>query len=157
MKICKSCNTAQNDSNFRCIECGEILGSPVSEKEEWKHHTELSEKMDDLTSNPYDFERGKLELILLVVNIVTFVAAIALFILGIANKNAYIIFPFAACPLTAIWCAFPKLMWKLTIWEHSIMFRNFDDTPSDYAVIINKVAFIILTVMSVLCVFYSTI
>ena len=34
MKLCEKCGTPQKDENFRCVECGAILPSPLSEKDE---------------------------------------------------------------------------------------------------------------------------
>ena len=46
MKKCEKCGVPQKDSNFRCIECGAILGEPLSREEE----STMKKKISDFKS-----------------------------------------------------------------------------------------------------------
>ena len=78
MKQCKKCGAVQNDDRTTCIDCGALLGGPMTEEEEYLAETELDDRLDGLAERTQDFYVPLRDKIIGVLCIIGAVAAILL-------------------------------------------------------------------------------
>ncbi len=55
MKKCKKCGALQSDDRATCLDCGAVLGKPLSEAEEYAEDVSLHGQLDDLSEKAEDF------------------------------------------------------------------------------------------------------
>ncbi|MGN1410297.1 MAG: hypothetical protein ACI4XJ_08985 [Eubacteriales bacterium] len=147
MKVCEKCGTAQNDSNFRCIECGEIHGNAVSDEEREKIEKLQSDRIDDLSQHADITHRTKFDNILLFSGAVGFAASVLLYIF---RRDTFgkpdmlivsaLIFLFCAI-LSAIPVKFDIWMLKLKM---ELKYGITDISPTDNFVLRRKASQILL-------------
>ncbi len=85
MKICKKCGAVQDDSRTSCLDCGAILGKPVSEAEESRVEDELYDTIDTMGDRTAPYYVSTLDKIFALIGIA---AVITIFIL-LAFTNAH--------------------------------------------------------------------
>ena len=87
MKLCKFCGTPQNNSRHICIECGRILGRPLSKEQDeaWQESTEQA--LQNAVYHTDIFCVTKKDRILSVIGIVLFLAALVLFSCSLTELN----------------------------------------------------------------------
>ena len=54
MKQCKKCGLVQDDRR-QCIDCGAVLGEPMSKLEEERYSSEMSDTLDNLVTSCEEF------------------------------------------------------------------------------------------------------
>ncbi|MBE6551016.1 MAG: hypothetical protein E7665_02650 [Ruminococcaceae bacterium] len=142
MKKCKKCNTVQNDSRSVCVECGAVLGRPMTEDEEYEVKVSLGEKLDDLAEQSDDFYVPIKDRIIGVLCIIGGIASLILTILSnkadISNaaRSGFIsiIFLIFACIMLLL----PKFIWTISTLRYRI-FYDWDTSPSPFFLTIEKV------------------
>lgn len=55
MKKCRKCGAVQNDDRTTCVDCGAMLGRPMTEAEEAKAEAVLDDKLDGMAERAQDF------------------------------------------------------------------------------------------------------
>ncbi|MBE6598784.1 MAG: hypothetical protein E7638_05030 [Ruminococcaceae bacterium] len=55
MKKCKKCGALQNDDRTVCIDCGTLLGRPMTAEEEAAEEASIDSKLDDMAERTEDF------------------------------------------------------------------------------------------------------
>ena len=55
MKKCKKCGALQSDDRMTCLDCGAVLGKPLSEAEKYAEDVSLHGQLDDLSEKAEDF------------------------------------------------------------------------------------------------------
>ena len=81
MKKCKSCGALQNDDNNTCIDCGTVLGKPLTEKETAEINENLNDKLEGMSERTEDFYVPLRDKIMGVLSAVGIIAAIILLVL----------------------------------------------------------------------------
>lgn len=74
MKKCKKCGALQSDDRSVCLDCGTLLGRPMTEAEEAAAEAVLDEKLSDMAERTEDFYvplRDKIMGILCILGVVT--------------------------------------------------------------------------------------
>lgn len=142
MKKCKKCGALQNDDRSVCLDCGSVLGRPMSESEEAAAEEALGDKLEAMAERTEDFFVPLRDKIMGVVCIIGIIAAFVL--MGIAggeklNDVALVAFCsmislIGACPLLL----FPRLIWKISTFRYRF-FYDWDTTHSDFALIARKI------------------
>ena len=147
MKVCKKCGTAQNDSNFRCIECDEILGNAVSGEEKEKIEKYQSDRIDGLSEHADLTQRTRFDNIMLVLGIFGFAASVLLyiFIRETFGKPDMLIVSALIFLFCAIMSAIPVKfdLWLLKL-KMELKYGITDISPTDNFVLRRKVSQIIL-------------
>lgn len=126
MKKCKKCNTVQNDSRSVCVECGAVLGKPMTEEEEYEVKASLEEKLDDLAEQSDDFYVPIKDRI---IGVLCIIGGISSFILTILSNKAdisnaarsgfiSIIFLLFACIMLLL----PKFIWTISTLRYRILY-----------------------------------
>lgn len=88
MKLCQKCGAVQNDDRTTCVDCGALLGDPMTEGEEKAVNAELSETVTDLARKSDDFSLSKSDIVLGVLSIVfAAVLAVSILYIRIAAKS----------------------------------------------------------------------
>ncbi|MBQ7921802.1 MAG: hypothetical protein IJ325_04385 [Clostridia bacterium] len=88
MKKCKKCGTVQNDDRSTCVDCGAVLGSPMTEKETELHKAELDDKLEGMAERTEDFYVPPRDKVMGILCIFGVIAAVVLLILcGTAQKG----------------------------------------------------------------------
>lgn len=123
MKVCEKCGTPQKDENFRCVECGAILGKPLSDEEEERAEDMISDYIDEHAARTDPFYVSRTDKILVAVNIVGLIAAVVMMLFRSNSSDTdCICFLFAVIfLLMAIDTAFPQIQWffeKLRVEMH---------------------------------------
>lgn len=78
MKKCRKCGAVQNDDRTTCVDCGALLGRPMTEEEEYLAEAELDDRLDDMAERTRDFYVPLRDKIIGVLCIIGAVAAILL-------------------------------------------------------------------------------
>lgn len=78
MKKCKKCGAVQNDDRTTCVDCGTLLGRPMTEEEEDIAEAELDDKLYAMSERTEDFYVPLRDKIMGVLCIIGAVAAILL-------------------------------------------------------------------------------
>lgn len=87
MKICKKCGAVQDDSRVSCLDCGALLGKPVSEAEESRVEAELGDAIDSMGERTEPYYVSAVDKILALVGIAAVVAVIVILSLTNAEKD----------------------------------------------------------------------
>ena len=87
MKKCKYCGTPQSDERHTCVDCGKVLGKPLSEKEAAAVEDALDEKMDAMTDRTDTFYVSRTDKILGIIGVLGFIAALVLFCAALTELN----------------------------------------------------------------------
>lgn len=87
MKKCKNCGTVQSNDKNTCIDCGTVLGRPMSKAEEESIEAALDEKLDNMADRTEDFYVPLRDKILGVICIIGIVAAVLLISFCAAAKQ----------------------------------------------------------------------
>lgn len=152
MKLCKKCGTPQNDSNFRCVECGEILPKPLSDKDEEIIEDQISDYIDDRVSRTDPFYVSLFDKIMVAVNIAGVIASV-LMILTVSNTSDgdYLCLLAAVCfALGAIDTAFPQIQWFFEKLRVELHYHVEHLEPSDLYLISRKVLIVAIPVLAFL-------
>lgn len=193
MKKCRQCGAVQSDDRNTCLDCGAVLGRPLSEEEEQRMEEELSDALHGMSERTEDFYVSPIEKFL---GIFSILAAVALVIMvnliggwsdalekqaieaegylsysvsgsgeihyvtedGVSgiiiggnpmrNTPAHRALESAAiAALVGIFCCIgaalfflcPKFLWTMETLRFRLWYHNWDDTPSDFALIMYKV------------------
>ncbi len=83
MKICKSCGAHQSDDRNTCIDCGNVLGRPLTAEEEENLNDAISDTLTDMSDRTEDFYVSPAERVLGILCIVLAVGMLIL--LNICN------------------------------------------------------------------------
>lgn len=78
MKKCRKCGAVQNDDRTTCVDCGTVLGRPMSEEEEAIAEAALDDRLEGLAERTEDFYVPLRDKIIGVLCIIGAVAAILL-------------------------------------------------------------------------------
>ena len=89
MKKCKNCGALQNDDNNTCIDCGTILGKPLSEKEAAEIDERLDDALEGMSERTEDFYVPRHDKIMGVLSAIGIIAVIILLVL-VGRENARI-------------------------------------------------------------------
>ena len=81
MKKCKKCGALQNDDNNTCIDCGAVLGKPLSEKEAAEIDERLDDVLEGMSERTEDFYVPLHDKIMGVLSAIGIIAAIILLVL----------------------------------------------------------------------------
>ena len=81
MKKCKKCGALQNDDNNTCIDCGAVLGKPLSEKEVAEIDERLDDALEGMSERTEDFYVPLRDKIMGVLAAVGIIAAVILLVL----------------------------------------------------------------------------
>ncbi len=87
MKICKKCGAVQDDSRTSCLDCGTLLGKPVSEAEESQVEAELCDTIDAMGNRTDPYYVSRLDKILALIGIAGLIAIIVFLSLTNVQKD----------------------------------------------------------------------
>ncbi len=155
MKFCQSCGTPQKDENRTCIECGAVLGEPISEKEAMARQREMDEAMKRAAAASVDdpLALTPLDRVMAVVDVVGIVASVVALLLLHANEYAYIgLLLFAVAFVDT---AFPKINWFFEELRIQMRANVTSADPSDWYLFTRKILVIALPVFAALALAYS--
>lgn len=150
MKRCKKCGALQNDSHVVCIDCGGILGPPLSKQEEKEAELEVSKKINDLNNKKdyfYVSKPDKAVGILLILGAVLFLL-LKLFMFfkvffGYNFEDNYGVLPVFAAILMLIEAfklLIPSLSWELYKLKFVFSVNNTEDIqPSTLALYTKRI------------------
>ena len=86
MKKCKKCGAVQSDDRNTCLDCGAVLGKPVSAEEEARMEDEFSDTLYGMSERTEDFYVSPLERFLGIFSILAAVALIVMLnVIGMWN------------------------------------------------------------------------
>ena len=161
MKKCEKCGTPQKDSNFRCVECGAILGKPLSGAEEERMKEQISDYIADRAERTEDFYITRLDKIMIALDVLGILASLWYLLLGPKNRDGQgiCLFLILIFLLAGINTAFPKIAWTLEKWRVEMRYHVENLEPSDWYLITRKiinVVFPILAYMALLFVLINT-
>jgi len=88
MKKCKNCGALQSDDRSVCLDCGTILGRPMTEAEEEAAEDALDDKLDAMSERTEDFHVPLRDKIMGALCIVGIIAAFVLIGLSVNAKDA---------------------------------------------------------------------
>ena len=161
MKKCKKCGALQSDDRSVCLDCGTLLGRPMTEAEEAAEEDVLDDRLEAMAERTEDFYVPLRDKIMGIICIIGIVAAFVL--MGIAGGEkaepteelflgaiVSIIFLAFACPMLL----FPRFVWNLSTWRYRY-FYDWDTTPSENALIFRKLATYLLFAMGIIALFVS--
>lgn len=161
MKICNKCGSYQSDDQFFCIDCGEKLGSSISDEEAKKIKNQTELKIDKLYNrtdplNVSAFYRA--------CGISALIGAASAVVLSIVFRNRmesalsalYSVILFVLCALNAL---VPKLLWNIDKFRLSFIINGSEDAePSYFYFITRKITIIgsfvfavIILIISIVC------
>ena len=161
VKKCEKCGVPQKDSNFRCVECGAILGEPLSDQEKERLEGQISDYIADRAERTEDFYITPLDKVMIALDFLGIAASVLFLVLAPKNSDAQRICLFTALlfALAGIDSAFPRLAWTLEKWRVEMRYHVDNLTPSDGYLITRKivnVAVPILAYMALLFVWINT-
>ena len=161
MKKCEKCGTPQKNSHFRCIECGAILGKPLSRADEERMEEQISDYIADRAERTETFYITRLDKIMIALDILVFLASALYLIFGPRNADGQgiCLFLILIFLLAGIDTAFPKIAWTLEKWRVEMRYHVENLEPSDWYLITRKiinVVFPILAYMALLFVLVNT-
>ena len=87
MKKCKYCGTPQSDERHTCVDCGKVLGKPLSEEEAGAIEDVLEAKLDQTAFHEDVFVVSRTDRILGIIGIVGFIASLVLFCAALTELN----------------------------------------------------------------------
>lgn len=87
MKKCRKCGALQSDDRTQCVDCGALLGAPMTDAEESHAEAALDDKLDQMAERTEDFYVPLRDKILGVLAILGIIAAIVLLCLVGAEKK----------------------------------------------------------------------
>lgn len=87
MKKCRKCGALQSDDRTQCVDCGTLLGAPMTDAEESRAEAALDDKLDQMAERTADFHVPLRDKILGVLAILGIIAAIVLLCLVGAEKK----------------------------------------------------------------------
>lgn len=88
MKICKNCGARQSDDRSTCIDCGAVLGKPLTEAEEREVNEDISDALYDMSERTQEFYVSPAERVLGILCIVLSVMMAILLNVYSVQKNA---------------------------------------------------------------------
>lgn len=157
MKICPKCGVSQKDSNRTCVDCGAVLGKPISEDAAYCIEKERREKIESVSNNLDELSMGRFKVPLIVTFIGCIVGAIVIAVLGELDvipfsefQWLFVSIPFSIVGLVNV--VFPQLSWKLELMRLSWYVDTSDASPSFYYVFMHKLAVWLCLVFSVGCI-----
>ncbi len=140
MKKCEKCGVPQKDSNFRCIECGAILGNPLSCEEENAMKKKISDFIEDRATRTDPFYVSRLDKIAVALDMAGVIAAIlSMIFVNVVDGDALCFIIAMIFTLGGVYTAFPKLGWffeKMRVEMHYYV-ENLE--PSELYLITRKV------------------
>lgn len=160
MKKCKKCGALQNDERNTCMDCGTVLGHSLTEQETRLEEAALENKLDGMADRTDDFYVPLRDKIMGIICILGMAAAILLLTFPFTpNRHADLVQGFSLISLLslAVSCFtlfFPKFMWYFSTLKYRL-FYNWNTTPSDFAIVLRKVASYILFAMGFGCLLYA--
>lgn len=88
MKICEKCGAHQSDDRSTCLDCGAVLGKPLTESEERAVEEDISDTLQGMSERTEDFYVSPLDRVLGILCIVLAVAMVILINVYSVQKNA---------------------------------------------------------------------
>lgn len=131
MKKCKHCGALQQNHHSNCIDCGELLGSPLTEQEEKVIEGEVKEKISDLSNKTDYFHVSKLDKVIAILLIISAVSSILIriFVTGHISDDLLIVItitiPLQAIEAFDLLC--PWFSWELYKFKMVFTVANTDD------------------------------
>ena len=150
MKKCEKCGTPQKDSHFRCIECGAILGKPLSRAEEERMEEQISDYIADRAERTEDFYITRLDKIMIALDILGILASVWFLIFGpkTADGQRICLFLILIFLLAGIDTAFPKIAWTLEKWRVEMRYHAENLEPSDWYLITRKIINVVVPLLA---------
>ena len=87
MKKCKYCGTPQNDARHTCVDCGKVLGKPLSAEEADAIEDALDDKIDAMSDHSDVFAVSRTDRIFGILGIVGLIASCLLFAVSQTEIN----------------------------------------------------------------------
>ena len=87
MKKCGKCGAVQSDDRTQCVDCGALLGAPLSDADESHADAALDDKLDRLADHAEDFHVSLRDKIFGILAILCIIAAVVLLNLAGVEKN----------------------------------------------------------------------
>ena len=78
MKKCKKCGAVQSDERTTCVDCGKMLGRPMTEAEEAQAEAALDDRLDGLAERAQDFYVSIPEKVMGILCIIGVIAAVVM-------------------------------------------------------------------------------
>ncbi len=88
MKICGKCGAHQSDDRSTCLDCGAILGKPLSESEERELNEDISDTLHGMSERTQDFYVSPLDRVLGILCIILAFAMVILLNVYSVQKSA---------------------------------------------------------------------
>lgn len=155
MKKCEKCGVPQKDSNFRCIECGAILGDPLSQAEESAMKKKISDFIDDRAARTDPFYVSRLDKITVLLDILGVIASIlSMIFVDVVDGDALCLIIMLIFALGGLYTAFPKIGWffeKLRVEMHYYV-ENLE--PSELYLTTRKVISVATPVLGYMALIY---
>ena len=87
MKKCRKCGAVQSDDRTQCVDCGTLLGTPMTDAEEAHAEAALDDKLDQMADRTEDFHVSLRDKIFGALAILCIIAAVVLLNLAGVEKN----------------------------------------------------------------------
>lgn len=88
MKICEKCGAHQSDDRQTCLDCGAVLGKPLSDEEERALNEDISDSLTGMSERTEDFYVSPRDRVLGILSIVLAVLMVILINVYSVQKNA---------------------------------------------------------------------
>ena len=156
MKLCEKCGTPQKDENFRCVECGNILPEPLSDKEEEIINSRISEYIDSQAERTEDFYVTNFDKIMIALDIIGFIVSVAVLIFRspLTNTDALCIYTAGFFGFMAIDTTFPKILWFFEKLRVQMRYHVDDLQPSDTYLITRKIMIVVIPIIAYMILAY---
>ncbi|MGN1345322.1 MAG: hypothetical protein ACI4V1_00940 [Eubacteriales bacterium] len=154
MKKCKKCGAVQSDSRSTCIDCGALLGKPMSGTEEAKEDAAIDDKLNGMAERTEDFYVSIPEKVMGSLCILGGVAAIVMLnLIGVEKTSALspwyaaklekagtaALISLFACLGAAPMLLVPRFMWFLDTLSHRLWYSGWDFSPTFFAIVVRKI------------------
>ena len=130
MKKCKKCGAVQKDTRSVCIDCGTVLGKPLSEEETETVEEELQDNLHGMTERTEDFRVSRADIGLLISHALMTAVMIGMFLWkgSDISGSAQTLVAGVLCNIgVIIELAFPRLSWTIHKWMMHLRYSNADD------------------------------
>ncbi len=173
MKKCKTCGALQRDDRTTCVDCGSVLGKPMTDAEEETLHSALDDALDGMAERAQDFYVSLPEKIMGILCIIGAAAVLILLNLVGVEKTSLekqipeqmmvtytgnvIITAFlglVACIAAAPMLLVPRFVWFIDTLKYRLWY-GWEPSPTYFATVMRKIVAHVFFAVGMIGVFYS--
>lgn len=130
MKKCKSCGALQKDERTVCIDCGQRLGDPLTERELKALEDGLELQLDEMADRCDEFHVSRFDYVLIALHAILSVALIVVCFmnpLDIENIGESLFYGLLMNVVSTVQLLFPAAIWSLHVGMLSLRYANADE------------------------------